>query len=228
MRPRAPRFVLDWGIFCAFTTASENPPRRVLLHDISGQGVAFILREPLALGSTLTVRLPTPRNQAARNLVACVAHCTQVCDAAWLVGCSLSEALSETDLATLQEVEPGDDTRARVQPCPAPRATQSRRERRCGPMASIRASLLSGCLGLGKQKKANLMNLSQAGAAVQTKDEFSQGQEVTLMLDAPFLHRPIELPATVVRVSVTGGIYNLSLGLHKPLAYAELVRVARP
>jgi hypothetical protein len=231
-RPRAPRFVLDWGIFCAFSTASENPSRRALLHDISGHGVAFILREPLAQGSTLTVQLPTPQNQAARNLVACVAHCTQVCESAWLVGCSLSEALSETDLAGLRTIDP-NDTQALVhaqasgQSSPDPRKTNRGHERRCGPLSGIRASLLPGELGLGKQKPVDLINLSEAGAAVRTEEEYRMGQEVTLMLDAAYLYQPLELPATVCRVNFEGGRYELSLVLRKPLAHAQLVRVTQ-
>jgi hypothetical protein len=226
VQPRGPRYVLDWGIFCAFSTASQNSPRRALLHDISGQGVAFILREPLAQGSTLTVQLPTPQNQAARNLVACVAHCTQLCASAWLVGCSLSEALSETDLTALRKIDP-DDPQTLVPQSPAPRTTNRRRERRRGALSGVRASLIPGNLGLGKPKHADLINLAEAGAAVRTKEEFRMGQEVTLMLDAAYLHRPLELPATVCRVIVEEDSYELSLVLRKPLAYAHLVRVTQ-
>jgi hypothetical protein len=101
----APREVIPWGVFGRVGTR----PERVLLHDVSANGIALIFSEPPPVGTVVALRLPGHGAAPGRLAEAEVRHVARLGDRIWLAGCALSSPLSEEEIQSL--LRTGDDAR---------------------------------------------------------------------------------------------------------------------
>jgi hypothetical protein len=92
------RYVVSWGSFCRLQPWPESRPERLLLHDISTQGVGLVVAEPPPVGTVLALQLPVGRSGAARWTAAEVRQVTRLAARIWVAGCALTALLSEEDV----------------------------------------------------------------------------------------------------------------------------------
>jgi hypothetical protein len=69
--------------------------------NLSVNGAGLLMNQPLEPGTCILLELETTGRTAPLELGARVVHCDNQPEGAWLIGCALTEKLSDDDLETL-------------------------------------------------------------------------------------------------------------------------------
>jgi PilZ domain len=97
----------EWGRYrmmrlprLRFLAGSSSQGRTGLLRDFGLPGFGLVVREPLAPGTEMTIRLPGPVLGGMHLFSAEVRHSIRWADS-WLVGCKLSRPLTDEEVQKL-------------------------------------------------------------------------------------------------------------------------------
>jgi hypothetical protein len=106
---------------------------------------------------------------------------------------------------------------------PAEKPVNRRADPRYMPRAKVKVECRRGQSGLGPNLATGLLDLSQLGAKLTTKDELAAGTAVEISLLSAGLTKPIKVPAEVVRSeALKNDTWRLGVRFTKALTYAEL------
>ena len=103
-----------------------------------------------------------------------------------------------------------------------------RRARRCPLGGQTRIECRQGCAGMGRNVAVSTLDVSQTGARLTALVPLARGQEVELQLTGPGLQKPVRRSGKVAwSVLLEDHCYAIGVAFDKPLAYADLQRIAR-
>jgi hypothetical protein len=107
-RPKQPEDNRNWERFpasvmarYAFTNGPDAVWRTASVVNVSANGAALLLDEPIENGTLLTTELHAASGRAVVSLLACVVHVTTPAEGKWVAGCNFISELSENDLSAL-------------------------------------------------------------------------------------------------------------------------------
>ena len=83
-----------WGYFSELGWPTE-------IRDVSATGIGMLVRRRFEPGAVLFVHLTSTVDHSARLLAIIVAHVTETEDGHWILGCTFSRTLSNSELANL-------------------------------------------------------------------------------------------------------------------------------
>jgi hypothetical protein len=82
-------------------TAAGQEPWPAQLRDISANGVALLVPQPVEAGTILSVELQRTAGPASLTLLACVVRVEGTAGGEWLLGCTFIRELSDKELRAL-------------------------------------------------------------------------------------------------------------------------------
>ena len=90
-------------LFIRFIARPNFQSLRAILHDVSPSGIGLVVHSPVPAQTALAVRLQSKCTGVSGILAAIVRHSRQLGENCWLLGCSLSRNLSESELEALRK-----------------------------------------------------------------------------------------------------------------------------
>lgn len=113
-------------------------------------------------------------------------------------------------------------------PDPAPKKPNKRRSSRNSARGTTRLRVYRNAMGLGPNIASALLDLSETGLRVVSKEAVAVGQEVEVNLESAS-GRVTKTTAVVVWiVPATGDTFVVGLRLHKSLDYDQFMALTKP
>jgi PilZ domain len=100
-RRRQPRQACPAGCQVLFIVRPSFQANRARVRDISEGGIGLVIPHSLDAGARLGIDLCGPRDGDSGLVTASVRHVTSLGDGSWLVGCSLSHNLADSEMRSL-------------------------------------------------------------------------------------------------------------------------------
>jgi len=95
------RYACDGQALCYLGAGVRYECRWARTRDVSARGAGLLMSAALRPGLELTLEFPEHGSPVRRALRARVAHCTEVGDGTWLVGCRFDAPLADHELRAL-------------------------------------------------------------------------------------------------------------------------------
>lgn len=136
------------------------------IQDVSRGGIRLQVDRPVVAGAMIHVHLPSANSDSHTTVLACVVHSRPTQHGTYMLGCSFSTDLNDTDLSLLAcKKRPPQPSRAN------PRAEQVSGRASYRPVDQR-----------GARRPATIHNISSGGVALKLSDEFEPGTLLDLEL----------------------------------------------